>query len=1733
MAGNGGPVTPRTAVIRVLVGALADSSLLVRDAAAAALRENAQQNAAIILDCCTASLRVGKRVSEKKSLCCGMLAKNYVQRGGQFGSHHAGVFSIMAYTVQNMGEEQLDPIFMRKMAKVALGEMTSTKDYTSDWQRAAASLLVALGSRLPDMMMDEVFLQLAGNMIPVYAVVPIFADFATVDALQFAPRVKGVLSRVLPVLGGVRDNQRRAFAKAFTCWCQAIVQYHEDCPNVNLVDNDMQALFQSVFDLFLNSWVSSREPKVRLAAAEALGEMVVFIGRLQLKAALPRILPAILGVLKKEREDLLPVTRSLHMILDTVLITRERVPMIDFQALTPVLNAIIPMASVSSNKLKDCDPSFYLKNHNEVMRCFVTIGVVCPEDMFHDLIHRIGSREEGTRLGALSVLKHLLTRLSETWMTRRTALAESVKSLLQESDLNTRKAVAELIVAIAANGYMEADSSELFMEFLVRQCAIPDREVEAYRTEQTAIEKAMGLPSVLPSKNELKVGAVSPAELRAVCEKSLLLLAGTMAETECFLWPYLLKVLIPINYTGAVATVCKCISEISRRRLASGEIMTVDYAASSGVPHPDEILARLLVLLQNPMAREQLAARILTVLFYLAPLFPKSVVLLWEDEIPKLKAFISDPEDMRGESWQQATWDDMIVHLLSESIDVIQNSQWTLSLGNAFASHYDLYTGDHPHSALLHRCLGMLLQKLDDRDYVQRKISLMYKRADVANEANRLGLAMGMGLVAASHLDTVLEKLKKVLESQGRNRFRRLLSVFFDQSNRPDVDDVFAALALMYGYAASYAPSSAIEARIETLVGTNMLSGLLGVRTATAKQAVITAIDLLGQAVIRAGANGAPFPLKKRDQMLDFTMALMAGQSQAAGYILGASSVLETEQLLHTQELAVNACTTLVSVEPKLPMVARDRILQATLGFFALPSEPSAIVNSLLSNLTTLLCAILLTSAEDGKSRADQLQHLLRNLDQYVSSPVEHQRERACVSVLAVLRQFRALCTTGICPVNCGNNCMHLPSFGDRSMSNTSAPLLLPPREELKLGERTMAYIPRCADVTSDIRKTSAQILDLLFSIALLLPKLVGSATENKQPSYAALSALEELIAVTNWVCTSHSASSSDTIDVMRRIVASVGILLTSEELVACLRGCQTAICDRIPQASQGTIMAVTQLIARRGNELQDSDIPKVTQSLLASAAAVGDKKMRQQVLNSICCLAEHAQAKVVFDELLTSAEKDSTRKDTARNKGPLPLQEAYLAVADHEILALPFLEHVIRVINQTPVYKANDVDKDNEQLSAPSSLNPLPQSATLALGAIFRGTFGKLAVLKSYSGVLCSLVLRIGSCHGTIGLETQPLRDVVSTFHSFCECVDDEEMGKVLARDGEHRLSGDRWIEAVEEIATCSARSRPEEVNSICTLLWPALKRPYDFQRAAAAAALSEYIRHSDGDALLNNLVGALSAHIGDDSHSVRRLCVKGLVQIPKKELVKYASQVLSVIVALIEDDEEEVAFAAAQGLSSVLEVVPEENVSPIMLNLCVRLRSLQSRQNLSMRAAAFAALGVLSRFNFGGQQDAFLEQVHSCLPRLIFHVNDEASAVRHACKATLRKIAPLLQAQEITSLMNSRAFDSDRRLDYDEFVRDFSKHLVSEFGDRADSYIISAIQAFDSPWPLIQANAAYFAGCLLSRLSDRRPLALYLPQITASLMKMTANAPSAIVRTKSAAALSLLITEIPDTPI
>ncbi|RDX96367.1 Protein SHOOT GRAVITROPISM 6, partial [Mucuna pruriens] len=1353
----------------VLLSLVADDSSSVREASMSSLKDIAALNPLLVLDCCAVVSRGGRR---------------------RFGNM-AGVFQVMAFGVRALDKRDVDSAFMAKLAKIATAEMISSKELNSDWQRAATSLLVAIGSHLPDLMMEEIFLHLSGTNSALQAMVQILAEFASTDPLQFIPRWKGVLSRILPILGNVRDMHRPIFANAFKCWCQAAWQYSIDFPSHFPQDGDVMSFLNSAFELLLRVWAASRDLKVRVASVEALGQMVGLITRTQLKTALPRLIPTILDLYKKDQDISFLATCSLHNLLNASLLSESGPPMLDFEDLTLVLSTLLPVVCINNDSKDQSDFSVGLKMYNEVQHCFLTVGLVYPDDL-----------------------------LSEAWHSKIPLLVEAVKSLLEEQNLGVRKALSELIVVMASHCYLVGSSGELFIEYLVRHCAITDLN----RSD---------LESTPNKRIEMKIGVVTPGELRAVCEKGLLLVTITIPEMEHILWPFLLRMIIPRTYAGAVATVCRCISELWRHRSYSNDMLS-ECKTRPDIPTAEELLARLVVLLHDPLAREQLATQILTVLCLLAPLFPKTINLFWQEEIPKMKAYVSDTEDLKQDPSYQDTWDDMIINFLAESLDVIQDADWVMSLGNIFAKHYELYASDDQHTALLHRCLGILLQKVNDRAYVRDKIDWMYKQANIANPTNRLGLAKAMGLVAASHLDTVLEKLKNILDNVGQSIFQRILSMFSDSFRTEESDDIHAALALMYGYAAKYAPSTVIEARINALVGTNMLSRLLHVRHPRGKQAVITAIDLLGNAVINAAESGSPFPLKRRDQLLDYILTLM-GRDDEDGFA-------DYNDLLRTQALAISACTTLVSVEPKLTVETRNHVMKATLGFFAIPNDPVDVVNPLIDNLITLLCAILLTGGEDGRSRAELLMLILRQIDQFVCSPVEYQRKRGCLAVHEMLLKFRMICVSGYCALGCPGSCAHNKQIDPA--------FVLPSREALCLGDRVIMYLPRCADINSEVRKISAQILDLLFSISLSLPRPAGSSisSEDIELSYSALSSLEDVIAILR------NDTSIDPSEVFNRIVSSLCILLTNDEasvfdfvyLVATLHGCSVAICDKNKQSAEGAIQAVVEFVTKRGRELTEIDISRTTKSLISATVHATDKHLRVETLGAISSLAENTSPKTVFDEVLANAGRDTVTKDISRLRGGWPMQDAFYAFSQHMVLSVLFLEHVISVLSQIPILKGDGDRVEDSQVDGHTEDGKL-QAAIFALTAFFRGggKVGKRAVEQNYASVLSELTLQLGSCHGlTYSGQHEPLRNLLTAFQAFCECVGDLEMGKILARDGE-LTENERWISLIGDIAGCISIKRPKEVQNICLFFKNSLDRPQKYQREAAAAALSEFVRY------------------------------------------------------------------------------------------------------------------------------------------------------------------------------------------------------------------------------------------------------------------------------------------------
>lgn len=47
------------------------------------------------------------------------------------------------------------------------------------------------------------------------------------------------------------------------------------------------------------------------------------------------------------------------------------------------------------------------------------------------------------------------------------------------------------------------------------------------------------------------------------------------------------------------------------------------------------------------------------------------------------------------------------------------------------------------------------------------------------------------------------------------------------------------------------------------------------------------------------------------------------------------------------------------------------------------------------------------------------------------------------------------------------------------------------------------------------------------------------------------------------------------------------------------VRGCRAAICDKVSQSARGSIIAITDLIAKRGNELREGDVSRYMEILV------------------------------------------------------------------------------------------------------------------------------------------------------------------------------------------------------------------------------------------------------------------------------------------------------------------------------------------------------------------------------------------------------------------------------------------------------------------------------------------------------------------------------------------------------
>lgn len=177
---------------------------------------------------------------------------------------------------------------------------------------------------------------------------------------------------------------------------------------------------------------------------------------------------------------------------------------------------------------------------------------------------------------------------------------------------------------------------------------------------------------------------------------------------------------------------------------------------------------------------------------------------MWDNAIPKLLSYL----EANSNNWNQSVWEELILRLLSETIKIANDDEWTNILGDSIAKQFDLYNDDPEMKRIAFKHLGLVLQKSNHKESIKNKLEYMLFTVNNNNDAERLGCAQGFGYCATTHLDMTLEKVQSGGKGGSTNpqpkKSGGLLS-FLSKDKTESVGDITTTLILCYGYIAAYA----------------------------------------------------------------------------------------------------------------------------------------------------------------------------------------------------------------------------------------------------------------------------------------------------------------------------------------------------------------------------------------------------------------------------------------------------------------------------------------------------------------------------------------------------------------------------------------------------------------------------------------------------------------------------------------------------------------------------------------------------------------------------------------------------------------------------------------------------------------------------------------------------------------------------------------------------------------
>ncbi|XP_072350418.1 maestro heat-like repeat-containing protein family member 1, partial [Scyliorhinus torazame] len=160
---------------------------------------------------------------------------------------------------------QLDQSLARMVISLASEEMTRSKEVLPDWQEAASNLLVALGCRFINEVMEEILQKFQPGILPHFFVVRTLANLSTANVYGMVPFLTAILGTMLPMLGMAKqDAMKSVFTIALGHFSESILEYLanlDKAPDPTVRKDAFSSEIYASYEILFNVWLQHKETK--------------------------------------------------------------------------------------------------------------------------------------------------------------------------------------------------------------------------------------------------------------------------------------------------------------------------------------------------------------------------------------------------------------------------------------------------------------------------------------------------------------------------------------------------------------------------------------------------------------------------------------------------------------------------------------------------------------------------------------------------------------------------------------------------------------------------------------------------------------------------------------------------------------------------------------------------------------------------------------------------------------------------------------------------------------------------------------------------------------------------------------------------------------------------------------------------------------------------------------------------------------------------------------------------------------------------------------------------------------------------------------------------------------------------------------------------------------------------------------------------------------------------------